>query len=266
MMRRNSLFWGVIIIVAGFLFLLDNLKLLPISAWELIWPAFLIVVGLWFLFGRGLFRNSPSENTLAIPLEQASQAEIRINHGAGRLSISSLPNSDQFLSGVFTGGVENEVIREGSKIRAKLSAPSEVFWGIPWFEMSNGFSWQVNINPDVALDLVLKTGASENQLNLTDLKVATLSLDTGASSTSISLPVHSGLTIANVHAGAASVDITFPTHVAGRIRIQSGIAGINVNSTRFPKNGNFYQSPDFDSASDKVELFIEAGVGSINIA
>src|SRR5450759_635523 len=100
-MRRNGLFWGIIIIVIGFLFLLDNLKLLPVSAWALIWPAFLIIIGLWLLFGRAIFRGNQPENKLAIPLEQASQADIRINHGAGRLSIAALPNSDQFLTGDF---------------------------------------------------------------------------------------------------------------------------------------------------------------------
>jgi hypothetical protein len=266
MKRRNSLFWGIIIIVAGFLFLLDNLKLLPVSAWELIWPAFLIIIGLWLLFGRFFYKNHPNESKFSIPLEQASQAEVRINHGAGRLSISALSNSDQFLAGDFIGGVESEVKRDGGRISAILSAPPDAFWGIPWIEMSNGFSWQVRINPEVALDLILKTGASENQINLTDLKVTNLNLDTGASSTSIYLPAHSGLTIGNVHAGAAAVDITFPPNVAGRIRVQSGLAGININQTRFPQNGNIYQSSSYETASDKVELFIEAGVGSISIA
>jgi len=265
-MRRNGLFWGIIIIVIGFLFLLDNLKLLPVSAWALIWPAFLIIIGLWLLFGRAIFRGNQPENKLAIPLEQASQADIRINHGAGRLSIAALPNSDQFLTGDFIGGVDNEITREGTRISARLSTPSEIFWGIPWMGMSDGFSWQINLNPEVALDLTLKTGASENKLNLTDLKVTNLNLDTGASSTSIYLPAHSGYTKANVHAGAASVDIIFPQNVAGRVRIQSGLAGININNARFPQNGSFYQSPGFDSAEDKVEMYIETGVGRISIA
>jgi hypothetical protein len=264
-MRRNSLFWGIVIIVGGFLFLLDNLKLLPVSAWSLIWPAFLIIIGLWMLLGRTLFRGSQPENKLSIPLEQASQAELRINHGAGRLSIHALPNSDQFLTGDFLGGVDDEINRDGSRINARLSTPSEVFWGVPWTGMSNGFTWQVNLNTEVALDITLKTGASESSLDLTDLKVTNLNLETGASSTSISLPAHAGFTKMNIHSGAASVDIVFPQNVAGRIRIQSGIAGIDVNQSRFPQNGNNYQSADYDTATDKVDLYIETGVGRISI-
>jgi hypothetical protein len=265
-MRRSSLFWGIIIIVAGFLFLLDNLKLLPVSAWALIWPVFIIIVGLWLLLGRVFFRGSQPESKLSIPREQASLAILRIDHGAGRLSIDALPNSDQFLTGDFIGGVDNEVTRDGNRINVRLSTPPDAFWGIPWMGMSNGFSWQVNLNSEVALDLTLKTGASENKLNLTDLKVTNLNLDTGASSTRIYLPAHAGSTKANIHAGAASVDISFPQTVAGRIRVQSGLAGININHSRFPMNGNFYQSPDFETAIDKVEIYIETGVGSISIS
>ena len=263
-MRRSYLFWGIIIIVAGFLFLLDNLNILPVSAWALIWPAALIILGLWFLFGRTLFARNQVESHLAIPLEGASQAILRIDHGAGKLAIDPHSSPDQLLKGDFSGGVEHEVTRDGNQAKVRLSATPEFFWSFPW-GTTGGFSWQIYLNPEVPFDLTLKTGASETRLNLTDLKITNLFLDTGASSTSISMPAHAGYTKATVHAGAASVDIRFPQNVAGLLHIQTGLAGININNTRFVQNGNTYKSPDYDMATDKVELNVEAGVGRISI-
>jgi hypothetical protein len=53
--------------------------------------------------------------------------------------------------------------------------------------------------------------------------------------------------------------------VAANIRIKSGIASVNVNS-RFPRlDGGMYQSSDFSTASNRIDMTINAGVGSIEV-
>ena len=38
-----------------------------------------------------------------------------------------------------------------------------------------------------------------------------------------------------------------------------------VENTRFPWNGKVYESPDFETAKNKLDIKISSGVGSINI-
>ena len=75
-----------------------------------------------------------------------------------------------------------------------------------------------------------------------------------------------GLTRAKIRAGMASVDVRVPDGVAARIRAKGGMAEINVNRDRFPRSGDNYQSPDYDSAEHKVEIDAETGMGSLRIA
>jgi hypothetical protein len=68
-----------------------------------------------------------------------------------------------------------------------------------------------------------------------------------------------------VSSGAASVNIRIPQGVAARIRWRGGLSSINVDPSRFPRFGDTYQSPDYDSAANKVDLDVEMGVGSVTV-
>jgi predicted membrane protein len=121
------------------------------------------------------------------------------------------------------------------------------------------------LNTAVPLTLALETGASESRLLLTDLQVRELSVSTGASSTIVDLPARAGMTRVRVESGAASVKLRVPAGVAASISIRSALAGIRVDTSRFPKAGDSYRSADYDSAANRVEISVETGVGSIEI-
>lgn len=47
------MFAGLIIIIIGAAFLLQNLGYLPVGTWGIIWPAILIAIGLRLVFKKG---------------------------------------------------------------------------------------------------------------------------------------------------------------------------------------------------------------------
>ena len=63
-MRRDYIFWGVVLILLGGLMFLNATDIrLPrgISPMELFWPSLLILLGLWVL-GSGLYRSMRKSN------------------------------------------------------------------------------------------------------------------------------------------------------------------------------------------------------------
>ena len=50
-MSRDNIFWGVVLLVAGSLFLASNLGYLAFNL-NLLWPLFIIALGLYILLGR----------------------------------------------------------------------------------------------------------------------------------------------------------------------------------------------------------------------
>jgi hypothetical protein len=43
------------------------------------------------------------------------------------------------------------------------------------------------------------------------------------------------------------------------------LSEISVDQNRFPRTGNGYQSADYDTAANKVDILIETGVGSVKV-
>lgn len=265
-MRTNRLFWGLVIILLGVLLLLQSLGILPWNAWAYFWPLFLILLGVWFLFGPKLARGKQETENLAIPLEGSSEAAVEFNHGAGRLLVGGSASPANLLEGSFVGGVKTSLSRSGFSARVKLSAdPVFVPFGIPWNVGPEGYRWEVRLQETIPLSLVFHTGAGESLIDLRRLKVSKVSLETGASSTEMTLPENAGFTRVDVKAGAASVVVRVPPDVAGRISIKSGLVGSRIDTMRFPMTGSIYETPGFESATNRVEIYVEAGAGSIEV-
>ncbi|MBM4459496.1 MAG: hypothetical protein FJ011_17355 [Chloroflexi bacterium] len=263
-MKSGSLFWAVVLILVGVVLLLGNLGVVAVT-WGLIWPLVLIAFGIWILWG-GLFAPSSVEVVEdSIPLQGATSARVRINHGAGRLRIGAGALTGDLVSGAFGGGLDKRILHDGDRLDVRMRVPDHGFPFAPWHWARGAFDWTVSFNREVALELRLETGASANHLDLRELRVTDLRLQTGASATVLRLPATAGQTRARIEAGAASVEIHVPDGVAARIRTQAGLAAIKVDTSRFPRTGGEYRSPDYGTAANCVDLEIEAGVGSVEV-
>lgn len=130
----------------------------------------------------------------------------------------------------------------------------------------DGWSWRFRLNNDLPMTLRFESGASSIDLDLADVKVSHLKLENGASSSKIVLPAQAGKTLVEVEGGAASFDIRVPEGVSARVRILQGASSVRVDEKRFPVTSTgFYQSPDYDTAQNSVEMLLETGAGSFNI-
>jgi hypothetical protein len=262
---RARYLWPIILIVAGILFLFDNLGWLPGNAWGWIWSIALILLGLSFLWPGG--RRSAEVTEASVPLEGAASAKLTLKHGAGRLSLRAGSAADQFLSGTFGGGVDKEVQHMGDSLAVTLRLPDQDWgsWMWPGMWGRATLDWTVNVNPSVPLQLALEGGASENSLDLSALRVTDLSIKSGASSTHLILPAQAGHTQVRIETGAASVRAEIPAGVAARIHGMMGVGALNVDERRFPRHGAEYQSEDFATAANRVEIEVTGGVGSVDV-
>lgn len=261
-MRRSEAFWGLVLILAGAVFLVGTLT--DINVWGFLWPVFLILFGAWILWGTLRGREAVAGEDVVIPFEAAEEVRVKIHYGAGRLNVHGDAGPGVLLAGNFGGGLDHKLRREDGKLRLTLRSPQGSVWIWPWWAPGER-DWSFGLSNDVPLYLDVETGASEALLSLTELNVKSLRLSAGASSVRVRLPARADQTPVKVEAGAASVSLRVPEGVAARIHTESGLASISVDRGRFPRAGGYYQSPDFETAENRLEIRIEAGVGSVEI-
>jgi len=262
MRRMGPVFWPILLIVVGVVFLLSNLGLLAFNPWELwrLWPIILVVIGLDILLRVGLRRGRPGGEPLSVDRDALSEAEVVVEFGAGTLRMGAGAGAGKLLEGEFTDGAEYQ-LREG---QVRLYGSRDYFWG--WWGWRHGRLWDVRLTRDIPLRLRLQLGACQSELDLSDLRVTDFTLETGAADTRIRFPSEAGMTRARVKAGAASVKLSVPEGVAARITATMAIGSLDVDTRRFPRAGSGYASPDYDTAANKLDLSIEGGVGAITVS
>jgi len=261
MHRRGNLFWGSVLIVLAGLLLLKQMGVIVGDIFGYFWPLLIIAFGVWLIVGF-FARNQPVEGKqVSIPLEGATSAYVKLDHGAGRLTLRSGAGSGEIVNGTFGNGLSYKSHVEGGRMEVKLRT-SQQAWA--WWP-GESLDWDIRLNRDIPLSLKIDSGASASILDLSDLKVTDLDIDTGASSTELTLPANAGNTHVDIDTGASSLKVSIPSGVAASIRVKSGIASVNVNPRFSRLDGGLYQSTDYSTAANRVDMTIDAGVGSIEV-
>jgi len=202
---------------------------------------------------------APVPERLGIGLEDAPDAEVMVTFGAGRLAVGAAAPG-MLLDGTYDGGVKVEKAGPG-RVRLSPPAPANLSWNRP------PYTWQIGVTAEVPLRLRVESGAAEAELDLARLRLAELRLRTGASETRVTLPSAAGFTRVDAEGGAAALRFRVPEGVAARIRSSMAIGSSDVDTARFPRTpaGDAWESPDFASAANRVEIEFRGGIGSLSV-
>jgi len=259
MRRMGPVFWPILLIAVGVIFLLSNLGMLPFEPWQLwrLWPLIIVVIGLDVLLESLWRRGRPGGEPLSIDRDSLSEAEVIVEFGAGTLRVGAGAAAGKLLEGEFSDGAEYQ-LRQG-QVRLYGSRDWN-WWG------GGGRHWDVRLTPDIPLRLRFQLGACQSTLDLGDLRVTDLALESGAADTRVRFPCAAGMTRAKVKSGAASVKLSVPEGVAARITATMALGSLDVDTRRFPRTGSGYASPDYDTAANKLDLSIESGVGAVTVS
>lgn len=264
-MGRNQFVWGLVLLLIGSLMLANAMGVrLPngASLMDLFWPIALLGAGAWVLVGVFLRGNVETQNA-SIDLQAASSVDLKLSHGAGELKIHSGANENEIVSGSFAGGMDHKANRNGDRLEVRMR-PAKSAADFPFFGPYSRLDWDVALNANIPIALDLNLGANKSEIDLRDMNITALDLDTGASETKLTLP-SKGRFKADLDLGAASLEVIVPDGLSARIRASIGVADLKIDESRFPRSGGFYQSPDFDSAANSVDMTIDAGAASIRV-
>jgi hypothetical protein len=223
-----------------------------------------MLLGVWILVGRIMpqWRGSANDETFSIDLQGATQVSLDFDHGAGSVQVVSGAPAGVAISGTQATGMDVKSHLSGDRLEVKIDAGPSF---IPFLGPESGV-WRFQLNQDVPLTLDVDAGASSLDFDLTDLKVTTMKVDMGASTLKLKLPANAGNTLLDIDSGAATLDLSVPQGVGLRLRLKQGASTVDVDQSRFVMQGSgLYQSADYDTAANKVEISLDGGANTLKV-
>ncbi len=262
-MRRGELFWGALLVILGVLFFLQAGGYITGDVFGWFWPIFIIAIGVWILLGGSVWRSRyETAEKFSVPLQEAREASLSIEHGVGRIELRAGANPGDFLTGASGVGMEKKIRLNEGKLEVELQAGPSF---IPFVGPEGGV-WQYRLSADIPITLKIEAGASRLDLDLTDLRVTHFAYDGGASNLNLTLPARVESMLADIDAGAASINVRVPEGVALRFRTK-GVGSVHVNEQRFPmRETGLYQSADYDAAKYRADLTVDGGATSVTVS
>jgi hypothetical protein len=233
---------------------------------------------------------------LAEPLNGATAAKVEISAGSGNLSIDRLTTGEALLA----GGALEYTEKQGVPARTRDQGSGQTVFTLrtgdggkpwirfPWDACNAATTWQIHLNPAVALDLTAFSGGGNLKLDLTGTLLRALSAETGGGNVDVVIPqnaadlnaavktgagnvtvaVGSGLagsSTLSTKSGAGNVTIHLPEGVAARIHASSGVSKVSIDPRFSPLDKNTYQSPGYDSAAVRIDVTASSGAGNVTV-
>jgi hypothetical protein len=125
--------------------------------------------------------------------------------------------------------------------------------------------WIVKLNETIPVDLSLDAGGAQVRLDLADVVLNKLDLETGAADVDLILGAKSSQVKCDVSCGAASIDMVIPTGAGLRVDRESALSSFSTGDIELVETGDFLESPDFETRSVRIFLNIDSGLSSLRI-
>lgn len=213
----------------------------------------------------------------------------RISIGAGKLLITG--GADQLVESDFEYSQKNwkpKINFRSTGAEGELSIDQPDLADNFNFDFGNNQrnEWRIRLNDEVLQTLECRMGAGESELDLRGLTLRRVDIDAGVgeheiilantSLPELALDVGVGeVTLdlsgawknnlrAEIDGGIGELNLKVPVSVGVRLDVSGGLGSVDVPS-EYTKDGDAYVNDAYQSAEYRLEIDVDAGIGSIDV-
>ncbi len=283
-MKTRHFKLGMTLLLIGLIILLNQLALLNTSFWTYFnstWPVLIIMSGIFYIFkhkklgytfliltillwmtsgiiGENNYKSNYTNTfnqKIDIP-ENITLANLELDFSVGKLNLES--SNESIISNQINTNNNKlpnlEYVFKNNRLDATFERNSNY-----QFKKSYDESWNMKLDSSLIYDLNLDLGVSNSIINLTNLKVKNLEIQSGVSEINVIFGNYS--TTAYIDVGVTNLNLSFPKNKGVKIMLDSGLQNINLQG--FIKQNNYYINEDYDEINENININLDAGVSKI---
>lgn len=318
--HRKDIGFAVVILTAGVIWLLYNINLISAAGVNIVlnlWPLALIAIGVDILLrqqahplaawvvpsiavfvvlvaviapplGIGIVKTTT--NTYNTQLDRAESATINLYPSVGEVDIYALETEAALFSAEATYIGEDITFDVTGTSRRQIDFGQNEVRTTSWLGTDKPLRWNIGLTPAIPLRLSINTGVGDSDLDLADLNLTGLTLNSGVGRVNLTLPdqetpyqitVTGGVGDFKVQfpenadvdltfsSGVGDLDVDLPDDAAIRVSVTSGLGSVHLPSwlTNVDPDSDdqIWQSEGYETASRQINIHVESGLGSLTI-
>jgi hypothetical protein len=195
---------------------------------------------------------------------QTEECKLNLDMGATKLTVDS--HTDKLFDASLGNLVKctKSEGNNGKNVNINVKSKSMTFKDLEELEKYAGAESRLHLNKDVLWNIDLDTGIMSSDLDLSDIKVQKLKVETGLSRVKIYLGSYD--TKINMEADLSKVDLILPDDTGMKIKFDGAMSSTNINGSGWTEDDDWHYSPDYDSKKYKIEAEIEINMGKLNVS
>jgi hypothetical protein len=299
-MKTKQLFWGLLFLSLGVLFLVNNLIGISIDLGSLykFWPLILVLIGIsviikneiskmivigvtsiflalvifsfinkdwcWFKNHQRTDYKITLADTISEPWdEKIKQINLKFDGGAASFLIDANTNEMFMAASNKLTSYDNFVLKKDGETANLNIRMKDVPFDFDDEFKGNRLHLSLNTNPSYNLNF--DVGAASADFDLSKLKIENIDIEIGAASMDMKISeLFSDTLYVDVKAGASSINIQIPEGVGSEIYSDLALSSKHLKDFKEVRDDR-YQTNDFETAKKKIIFRISGGVSSFKI-
>jgi len=257
----RSVFWPIILIGVGLVWLLSNLGIIPReSLWLLInmWPVLLVLAGLDLIFARSIpiigvllglgvlilvvcvllggldlgIDTMPEvkQEAFEVSAEGVTAADIELNLSTQPVKVFALAESDKLIEARIGHFGMIDFSAKGTEIKRVILHQT----AFPdWFSLAlpipgEELDWEIALNPDIPTALEIDCSTGSAGLDLEGLSLTDLKLDMSTGNVHLNLPASSDAYTVYIDGSTGTLNLRLPADTGLSLRIDGSSGAMTI--------------------------------------
>ncbi len=298
-MKFRNIFWGMILILLGILFTLENLNVIDFDWYNLwrLWPVILVLWGVSVLPVKDIIKIVLVLIILGASVTYMMDRSVRWHDRDFNISYHDdrdFESIDQeftipFLDTVESARLDMEVaaskfllIDESYELLDFQKQGSMLDYKYAIKHLDNSIDIDIYIEDEVVIksksknrvemslnpypvwDMNFEVGAADVDLDLSGLKISDLQIEGGAAAIRVKLGDDYIDTRVSIESGASSIKLKVPEGSGCDLNISSVLSGKSISGFDKIDHGH-YRTKNFEESDNKIYIDVEAAVSSYSI-
>ena len=298
MKNKNNIIIGLIFVLLGAFWLLNNLNVIQyefkylFTAFSRLWPLILVIVGLtiivknkvinsllWLLFfvillvyGYYLQEKAPIPHSYEIGELESYTISAKNDISAGKLDLdlgamefnirSGTPDFATIDSNLAGLDIEDTVENNLQRLHISHENFTQKFFSDSKFD----YSLDLALNEELPWSLDIDSGAVNGIVDLKNIKLKDLDIDLGAGNMEIYLSDKSTDGTIDIDSGVSRIELNIPKEAGILLEFDGALNSTNISELDFIKQSdNKYITENYDNADSKYHINVDMGLGEFKI-